>query len=310
MISEHETQPGSPSSNQTVCGIIVTYNPDLDALERLVKAITPQLTSLLIVDNGSINDLSEWISGKHGDIQLIALGKNEGIAKAQNVGIEWSKKFSSKYILLLDQDSIPAPDMVRTLVEAITKKQNSGTRVACAGPRYSDPRQKNALPFIQTKGMRLHRHSQRQPDDVVDVDYLIASGCLIPRATLEAVGTMKEELFIDYVDIEWGLRAQKNGFQSLGVCAAYMEHQLGDEPVFFRGRRIPVHSPLRHYYHFRNAIWLYRQTWLRSNWKVVDALRLIRKFVFYSLITPPRLHHLGMMSLGIWHGLIGRMGPK
>ncbi|MFP3422342.1 hypothetical protein R0K19_23515, partial [Bacillus sp. SIMBA_161] len=90
---------------------------------------------------------------------------------------------------------------------------------------------------------------------------------------------------------EWGLRAQARGFQSFGVYSAVMQHQLGDEPIYFRGRYIPVHSPLRHYYHFRNAVWLYRQSWLRSDWKIVDGLRLARKFGFYSLITPPRLKH-------------------
>ncbi len=310
MISKHKIEPEAIPSHQSVCGIIVTYNPDVDALERLITAILPQLTNLVIVDNGSVGNLREWLSAKYQDVKFISLGENLGIAKAQNVGIESSKEFNIRYVLLLDQDSIPAPDMVQVLMSAIEKKENSGTRVACAGPRYSDPRQENALPFIRTIGLRLHRHRQSKPYEIVDVDYLIASGCLIPQKTLDAVGVMQEELFIDYVDIEWGLRAQKKGYQSLGVCAAYMEHQLGDEPVFFGGRRVPVHSPLRHYYHFRNAIWLYRQTWLCTNWKVVDALRLIRKFVFYSLMTPPRLHHFGMMSLGIWHGFIGRMGRK
>ncbi|WP_454068175.1 glycosyltransferase family 2 protein [Brucella anthropi] len=310
MIPEHKIEPNATSSNQTACGIIVTYNPDLAALERLIVAVTNQLANLLVVDNGSADNIGEWLSDRYPDVNFIPLEKNEGIAKAQNVGIQWSKNYNFCYVLLLDQDSIPAPDMVATLAKAIKKKQSSGIAVACAGPRYIDPRQENALPFIQTKGFRLHRYSQCNQDDVVEVDYLIASGCLIPQTTLDVVGLMQEELFIDYVDIEWGLRAQKKGFQSFGVCAAYMEHQLGDEPLFFRGRRIPVHSPVRHYYHFRNAVWLYRRAWLRTDWKVVDALRLVRKFVFYSLMTPPRLRHFEMMLLGVWHGLIGRMGPK
>lgn len=308
MISQHNHE--FASLKHKVSGIIVTYNPDLDALGSLIRAILPQLTNLIIVDNGSANNVEAWLSKAHPEAAIILLEKNLGIAKAQNIGIEEAEKYDSHYVLLLDQDSIPAPDMVLVLAEAIKKMQKNGVKVACAGPRYSDPRQENALPFIQTKGLKLKRHICNAKDDIVDVDYLIASGCLIPRATLDAVGLMQEELFIDYVDIEWGLRAQQKGYQSLGVCAAYMKHQLGDEPIFFRGRRIPVHSPLRHYYHFRNAIWLYRRSWLRSNWKIVDALRLMRKFVFYSLMTPPRLRHFGMMSLGIWHGLSGRMGPK
>ncbi len=306
----YQHNPNSTPQKYTVTGIIVTYNPDLDALGSLIRTILPQLTNLIIIDNGSVNNLEDWLLKAHPQVEIVLLSKNLGIAKAQNIGIEKSKKYDSQYVLLLDQDSIPAQNMVSVLANAIEKKQNIGVPVACAGPRYSDPRQENASPFIQTKGLTLQRHMCSVDKDIVNVDYLIASGCLIPQTTLDAVGLMREELFIDYVDIEWGLRAQQKGFQSLGVCAAYMKHNLGDEPILFGRRRIPVHSPLRHYYHFRNAIWLYRQPWLRSDWKIVDALRLMRKFVFYCLMTPPRFQHFGMMSLGIWHGLIGRMGPK
>ncbi|WP_407976693.1 glycosyltransferase family 2 protein [Brucella pseudogrignonensis] len=310
MIYRHLIAIEESSSNPIICGVIVTYNPDLTALEDLIKAIRPQLTHLVIVDNGSANAFDKWLASSYPDVELELLESNLGIAKAQNVGIIRCQKHAPQYFLLLDQDSVPASNMVSKLVDAIEDKQKSGVKVASAGPRYFDRRQGNALPFIETRGLTLHRCTCSAVDDVVDVDYLIASGCLIPLTAIEEVGLMQEDLFIDYVDIEWGLRAQQKGFQSLGVCAAFMEHQLGDNPINFLGRNIPVHSPLRHYYHFRNAIWLYRQPWLRNNWKIVDAMRLIRKLVFYSSVTHPRFEHFKMMILGIWHGATGRMGRK
>ena len=291
-----------------VSGIIVAYNPDAAALARLLKAISPQVEHLILVDNSFTDSLSAWLSNEWPDVDYIPLHDNFGIAKAQNIGILRAQEQGSPYVLLLDQDSIPAPDMVDALVAAAEAKRAKGVKLACVGPRYDDPRQQNPVPFIQIRDYRVKRQTCETQGCVVAVDYLIASGCLIPLDAIETVGAMQEELFIDYVDIEWGLRAQEEGFQSFGVCAAVMQHQLGEEPVYFRGRYIPVHSPLRHYYHFRNAVWLYRQGWLRRDWKIVDGFRLLRKFVFYSLITPPRLQHCKMMSLGILHGLTGRMG--
>ena len=162
-------------------------------------------------------------------------------------------------------------------------------------------------PFVELQGLRLVR-KRCGTDRVVTADYLIASGSLIPMAAIEAVGEMRSELFIDYVDIEWGLRAKAKGFQSFGACDAAMHHALGDAPVRFGRRVVPVHSAVRYYYHFRNAIWLYRQGWLKGSWKIVDALRLVRKFVFYSLVTAPRLYNCRMMLLGMAHGFTGRMG--
>jgi len=301
------------SSEQTeniadrVIGIIVTFNPDIKQLSKLIDAVTPQVQRLLIVDNGSSTDLASFFA-EQTNVEPIVLSENYGIAKAQNIGIERAQTLGTDYVLLLDQDSIPTFDMVTILVAAASTKQKKGIKLACVGPRYHDPRQEVPVPFIQIKSYRIMRQICESKDSVVEVDYLIASGCLIPLDTIEHIGAMKEEFFIDYVDIEWGLRAQEQGFQSFGVCGASMEHQLGEKPVYFRGRHIPVHSPLRHYYHFRNAVWLYRQSWLRHNWKIVDGFRLLRKYAFYSLMTSPRLQHCKMMSLGIWHGLLGKMG--
>ncbi|MHC1550924.1 glycosyltransferase family 2 protein [Phyllobacterium sp. K27] len=296
--------------SQSVTGIIVTYNPDLDGLKSLLEAVIPQVGKLIIVDNGSKQDLNNWIASRYSTVDFEELDKNFGIAKAQNVGIAKAETHGAEYVLLLDQDSMPAEDMVSMLLSAAKAQMAKGIRLACVGPRYEDPRQKNPPPFIKVTGLRLERQICTEADSIVEVDYLIASGCLIPLSTLDDVGGMREELFIDYVDIEWGLRARQMGYQSYGVCSARMKHDLGDNPKLFLGRYIPVHSPLRHYYHFRNAVWLYRQQWLHLNWKMVDMARLVRKFVFYSLITAPRAEHAKMMTLGIWHGLTGKMGKK
>lgn len=298
------------NANCSIAAVIVTYNPELNELKRLIGSIKLQVAHVAVIDNGSREDLSLFLPGDNKQIIFNRLQQNYGIAKAQNIGIGLAKELGAEYVLLLDQDSIPADDMVSTLLAAAQNQIKSGVKLACVGPRYLDGRQNNPPPFVRINGFRLERQTCEQPDSVVDVDYLIASGSLVPIATLDAVGGMQENLFIDYVDIEWGLRAQYNGYRSFGVCAARMQHDLGENPVRFLGRNIPVHSPLRHYYHFRNAIWLYRQPWLRFNWKTVDAMRLARKFIFYSLMTRPQLQHAKMMLLGIAHGLTGKMGKK
>ncbi|WP_075655086.1 glycosyltransferase family 2 protein [Pseudochrobactrum sp. B5] len=291
-----------------IAAIIVTYNPDFKALAQLLDAILPQVHKTIIVDNGSQNDVCSFINNFTNKIIFEPLEQNLGIAKAHNVGIEIARNSNSNYVLLFDQDSLPHSDMVKKLHSAAVEKRKAGIKIACLGVRYEDPRQKNPPPFIKVEGLKLTRHQCNCESEIVEVDYLISSGSLIPIETIDNVGGMREELFIDYVDIEWGLRAQKLGYQSYGVCSAYMQHDLGDNPIIFWGRKIPVHSPLRHYYHFRNAVWLYKQNWLKTNWKIVDGIKLIRKFVFYSLFTENRVDHIRMMLKGIWHGLTNKMG--
>jgi rhamnosyltransferase len=292
-----------------VVAVIVSYQPQLEGLGALLDALVPQVNSVVVVDNGSEDHFGDWLEKYYAhSIHGIFLGSNTGVAAAQNVGIDWARRQGTDYVVLFDQDSLPAPDMVRCLVEAVQVKQAAGCKVAAVGPRYMDERQDNPPPFIRVQGLKLLRQVCDKSNSIVDVDYLISSGCLIPMSTLDAVGVMREWLFIDYVDIEWGLRARYHGFQSYGVCSAHMQHSLGDQPIEFFGKNIPLHSPLRHYYHFRNAVFLYKEPWVPLNWKLVDGWRLCLKYVFYSLFAKPRMAHLRMMTLGVWHGLVRKIG--
>ncbi len=294
-----------------IVGIIVTFLPEVEALHRLLLSLKSQVTKIIVVDNGSKGgDLASYIPVdlKKAGCELVQLENNYGIAVAQNTGIEMSRQLKADYVILFDQDSEPAHDMVGKLLSVAQDRLDGGIEVAAVGPRYLDNRQNNPPPFIKVKAFKVERQDCPDFNSVAEVDYLISSGCLIPLAALDKVGGMQEELFIDYVDIEWGLRAQKKGLQSFGVCAATMQHQLGEEPVVFMGKKFPVRTPLRHYYMFRNAIWMYRQDWVPTQWKIYDFWRLLLKYGFYSLFAKPRYEHLWMMTLGLWHGLVGKHG--
>jgi rhamnosyltransferase len=296
-------------TEEMVVGVIVTYYPSVGPLSDLLSALQPQVDSVVVVDNGSPESFKVWLSERvDTSVQGVFLDENRGIAAAQNVGVRWARERYASHVLLLDQDSLPASDMVARLLDAAGRMAARGHKVAAVGPRFLDERRQNPPPFTQVRGVRVRRQNCDDASSVVPVDCLIASGCLIPTPVLDVVGMMQEDLFIDYVDIEWGLRAKQHGFESFGVCAAQMGHDLGDEPIRFVGRAFPARSPLRHYYILRNAVWLYGHASFPLNWKLADGWRLLLKYVFYSLFARPRLTHLRMMTLGIWDGLNSRLG--
>lgn len=297
-------------NTELVGAVVVTYNPEKTRFKQLLDAALPQVAQLIIVDNGSNEACLDWLRllPHANKLRLIELGQNLGIAAAQNVGISAIRELWLGYVLLFDHDSIPAGDMVSRLLSELQKKERANIQVGAVGPRYYDVRQDNPPPFIEIRGCKVIRKGCSEAEPVVPVSYLIASGSLTSMKTLAAVGDMREDLFIDYVDIEWGLRAASMGYQSFGVCNALMEHDLGDAPLTFMGKSIPNHSPLRHYYLFRNAVWLYRQPYLPLQWKLGDGGRLLLKYGFYSLFGTPRLKQIKMMTLGLWHGLCGRVG--
>lgn len=294
-----------------VGAIIVTYRPDREKLAALLGAIANQVGAIVIVDNTEsthqVADLPLLAQEHHA--QWICLGENLGIAAAQNRGIEYLKHhLKMEYVLFLDHDCLPHAGMVRALLKGFFTQTEAGYRVGAVGPNNCIPKLGTSAPFLQVGWLRTRRLYCSFANQLIATDHLISSGTLTPLSVIEEVGLFREDLFIDYVDVEWYLRVLQKGYTLWGVCAANMDHDLGDEPIMILGRPIFSHSPLRHYYLIRNGIALYQAPYLPLKWKCSDARRLLSKCVFYLLFSKPRLAHLRMMGRGLWHGITGRLG--
>ncbi|MEQ8856288.1 glycosyltransferase family 2 protein [Gimesia sp.] len=291
-----------------VAAIIVTFNPDKETLHKLIDAISVQVDYVCVVDNNSPQEIKQFILGILKDNGgLVSLEENYGIASAINHGVFRAREKNASHVVLFDQDSLPEPDMVDTLLTVMNEKTRLGCHVAAVGPRYSDIKGHHAAPFVKLQGIRLRRIDCAE-NEIVTVDHLISSGSLISMKALEEIGLMEEDLFIDYVDTEWCLRAIHKGYQIYGVGSARMKHDLGDEYANLFGRTFPVHHPLRHYYTVRNGIWLIQQSWVSFSWKVMDFRRLFLIYLVFSFFVGKRLLNMKMLSLGVWHALIGKMG--
>lgn len=85
--------------------------------------------------------------------------------------------------------------------------------------------------------------------------------------------------------------------------------QLGGPPIAFMGRSFLAYSPQRHYFQVRNAILLYRQSWVPKRWALASSWRLLLKIGFNCIAGNSRWQHFKMTVRGLWHGCGGRVGP-
>jgi rhamnosyltransferase len=293
-----------------VCAVIVTFNPDPEVLRALLDRLLPQVGHAVLVDNGSKEDTPTLIADMgHENMSVRSLGQNFGLAFAQNVGIELAKVSGAEFVLLSDQDSVPEPDMVKILVGASHQLGSMGHEVAAVGPRYVDTRHSVPARFVAVEGRRVAWRLADSVGDYLEVNHLIASGCLIRMRALELVGGMTADLFIDYVDIDWALRARSVGLKLFGVTKTRLLHRIGDAPIAFGGRYFQVHSSVRHYYMMRNAVWVWKQPYAGWAWRIFDSYRILARLAFFSALATPRLEHMRMMVRGILDGLYSRMGP-
>ena len=261
---------------------------------------------MILVDNASASDVHDLVSDIRSDkIEVIALAENLGLSAAQNIGLRRAQSGGVDFTILFDQDSIPGKSPGRNSWESLRKLRMDGKRVAAVGPDFSAI---GNYPFRRFQGVAIRRCPCVSGNEVVSVDFLISSGCLISMEALSEIGTMNESLFIEYIDVDWGLRAKLAGFELFGICSAKMKHSIGDKSMSGLGMVAPIHSPLRHYYLFRNAVWLCRQPNTPMRWRTAIALNAGIKFAFFMLRVPPRFQRLRMIVLGVKHGFAGRLG--
>jgi rhamnosyltransferase len=292
----------------SVCAVVVTYQPEPAALLALIGLVQPQVEALVVVDNGSARAL---LSDVPASVTVLSQPENIGLAAAQNLGIAWARDHGQTHVLLLDQDSEPAADMVAVLLDAQQRLAEDGHAVAAVGPTFFDPREGHDAPFVRI-GFPVSEKIASGTEPFVQCDFLISSGALIPVHVLDVIGDMDADLFIDNVDLEWSFRARSRGYQLYGVSGARMVHHLGDDrrTILFGLRRIVAHSPIRLFYIMRNRTLLYRLPTTPRVWIAQDVLRLPVKFFIFAVLVGPRRQNVAMMLRGLRDGLLfARRGP-
>lgn len=255
---------------KNIYAIVVLYNADFNLLKQQYDSLTSQVSKVIYVDNGS-TEIPKFISDyeKTNKIILIKNDKNFGLGKAQNQGIEIACNENADFVLLLDQDSILAENMVSVLE---TEYNNLSTqhKVAAIGPQLKS-RFDNSLDTygVFSVGLRIKKKSII---DTCKVAYIIASGSLIPTNVFKSIGMINEKLFIDNLDLEWCLRANYNGFSIFQTAKTTLLHCLGNGEKNI----ILSHSPTREYYIIRNSILLTKLKHISLGFK-------IRKIIYSSL---------------------------
>lgn len=297
--------------NVTISAIVVLYYPELDVLERLLSSVAVQVDRILMVDNTPIPDakLSSCLKRYEPLAFYVPLGDNMGIATAQNIGIRKSLSDGYSHVLLLDQDSCPDPAMVSKLVTAERKLLESGMKVAAVGPVFIDEKSGTASKAVRHGWIRVKRI---QVDDTMrepfEADYIIASGSLIRSSILTEFGVMREELFIDWVDIEWGLRARFGGSKCYIIPDAIMTHRIGDTYVRVIGTDVNIHNDTRSYYIVRNATYLLSMRSMGWRWRTVTLWKIPSYVFFYSWHSNNSWHCLCLLCKAILDGICVRMG--
>lgn len=206
--------------------IIPNYNgkhflmPCLEALGRQ----TMKDFDIIIIDNGSKDGSAQYIKDEHPGIHLIEFKENTGFCRAINEGV---KAASSKYVLLLNNDTIPEEGFVEELYRGIESHKKAFSCASCmltvedhnildsAGDLY------NAFGWAFARG---HGKPAELFDKPVKVFSACAGAAIYDRELFIKLGMLDEEHFAYMEDIDLGYRARINGYENWYIPTARVIH--------------------------------------------------------------------------------------
>ena len=119
-------------SAPTVCIVVLNWNRRDDTLDCLASLEGLDYPSrwTLVVDNGSTDGSAEAIERAYPAVDVIRAGENLGYAEGNNLGLREALKRGADYVLVLNNDTLVARQMLTHLVAAAEVDQ----QVGAAGP--------------------------------------------------------------------------------------------------------------------------------------------------------------------------------
>lgn len=301
---------GAGPDTFSVAAVVVLFRPDPTELAATLAAIAPQVERVVLVENGPGSEFPSALASALPRRDLVRLEANRGLAAGQNAGIARAAAAGATHVLLLDQDSEPAPDMVVRLCAAAARLEARGVQVGALGPAWVDPRTGVPGPLPRF-AWPWERPAPVDPG-VDEVDGLISSGSLIALRTLGTVGPFDEGLFVYHVDTDWVLRARCEGLRVFQVRDAAMRHRIGEGLVrwWFAGRRVGIlYRPRPWYFIFRNGLLVRRKGFAPLSWRLRELVRMPVLALFALLWSSQPRATLAMILRGIADGIRGRTGP-
>jgi N-acetylglucosaminyl-diphospho-decaprenol L-rhamnosyltransferase len=228
----------------SVSVVIVTYNSS-SYLSRCLAALRKQQVQLelIIVDNASRVEERPYLGTEDKGV-VIFNSRNRGFAPAVNQGLE---KTSAAYVLLLNPDVFLADNALSRLLTLLESRSDA----AAVSPRvWWDVEQVALLPLTEVPTLphllvcsivQRWRMARALYDrwkisqvrhgwfahEAFAVPAVLGGCVLIPRRVLERIGPFDPRFPFYYEEVEWSLRARRQGYRLFVEPAAEAVHPFG-----------------------------------------------------------------------------------
>jgi rhamnosyltransferase len=228
---------------------------------------------------------------------VIRNGQNLGIAAALNRGVRFAMDAGFGWVATFDQDSRITEEFIPKMLETYRQAPHP-EKVAIIAPTYIDRESGVRGALVRARnGVILH---------------VMTSGSMMREGVMRELGAFDENLYMDYVDIEFCLRARRNGMQVL-QSPAVLFHSLG-RTTYHRflgcGFGATNHSAGRRYYITRNRLRLLMRYAADWPWSWREIRMMLAEAAKIVLVEDNKWTKCRAMASGVADALSGKMGKQ
>ncbi len=257
--------------------VVVTYNR-LTLLKECLAAIEKQTYpahKIIVIDNCSTDGTKEYLEAYSARLQfqVIRTERNIGGAGGFSLGVKASVLGGGDYTWIMDDDTVPSPEALETLVR--TAAQSDDVGFVCSKVLWTD----NAIhPLNMPGGLK---------NDAIGNNGITASRCemcsfvsvLVSSRAVYKVGLPIKEFFIWFDDIEYTLRITRAGFKNYYAGQSIVVHKTTDA-YSADIEKAPAYMAQRFYYQTRNICYfkrLEKPNWLLFRLSVWNKFRILKR---------------------------------
>ncbi len=240
--------------------IIPTYN-QWQLLKKCLKSLQKQTYknfNILVVDDGSNQDIKNNIKDTFSNINVLSFKKNKGFAKAVNKGVKYAlNTYKPNYIALLNNDTRLDKNWLKNLIKRIRSK----TQIAAVTSNmffYNKPDIINSQGgTIDWNGDGYDINIFKNKKDIKTKSKPVLgacfAGCLIKSKALKQVGLLDQRFHAYYEDLDWSWRANLLGYKIYFEKDAILYHygseswEKGNRKKVYLTKRNCLASALKNY---------------------------------------------------------------
>lgn len=214
-------------------------------MHSVQKAVSDINAEIVVVDNQSNDGTVEYLQPMFSEVAFIRNNKNEGFAKACNIGLSNS---IGDYVLFLNPDTIVAEDSFVTCIDffknhpecgAIGVKMIDGSGRFLKESKRSFPSPLTSLfklfglasLFPKSKTFAKYHVGHLDENADHEVDVLAGAFMMVRKDILNQVGSFDEAFFMYGEDIDLSYRIQKHGYKNHYLSQTTIIHFKGESTL-------------------------------------------------------------------------------